>query len=175
MLAALAERDLLRHVEVVSCVSGGSILGAHYYLELRRLLQEKEDASITRDDYIELVERLASDFLSGVQKNIRTRIGTDWIANLRMIFQPGYTTTRRLSALYERHLYGKIQDDGERVLRKLLIRPKGDEACRPKYTSRRSSMKSTELRPRSATRSRRPSASRTRKRSTRWAFRSSPT
>ena len=133
VLAALAERDLLRHVEVVSCVSGGSILGAHYYLELRRLLQEKGDASITRDDYIELVERLATDFLSGVQKNIRTRIGTDWIANLRMIFQPGYTTTRRLSALYERHLYRRVKDDGERVLRKLLIRPKGDEACKPKY------------------------------------------
>jgi predicted acylesterase/phospholipase RssA len=133
VLAALAERDLLRHVEVVSCVSGGSILGAHYYLELRRLLQEKKDASITRDDYIDLVERLATDFLAGVQKNIRTRIGTDWISNLRMMFQPGYTTTRRLSALYERHLYGRIEDDGERVLRRLLIKPKGDEACKPKY------------------------------------------
>lgn len=133
VLAALAERDLLRHVEVISCVSGGSILGAHYYLELRRLLEEKADASITRDDYVKLVERLATDFLAGVQKNIRTRIGTSWIANLRMIFQPGYTTTKRLSALYEKHLYGRIDDDGERVLRKLLIRPKGDENCKPKY------------------------------------------
>jgi len=133
MLAALAERDLLRHVEVLSCVSGGSILGAHYYLELRHLLQEKEDASITRDDYVALVERVAREFLAGVQKNLRTRIGTDWIANLRMMFQPGYTTTKRLSALYERHLYGRIKDDGERVLRKLLVRPKGDEHCRPKY------------------------------------------
>ncbi|MDH5537561.1 MAG: patatin-like phospholipase family protein, partial [Betaproteobacteria bacterium] len=133
MLAALAERDLLRHVEVLSCVSGGSILGAHYYLELRHLLQQKEDASITRDDYVELVERVATEFLAGVQKNIRTRIGTDWFVNLRMMFQPGYTTTKRLSALYERHLYGRIKDDGERVLRKLLVRPKGDEHCRPKY------------------------------------------
>jgi predicted acylesterase/phospholipase RssA len=133
MLAALAERDLLRHVEVLSCVSGGAILGAHYYLELRQLLQEKDDASITRDDYILLVERVATDFLAGVQKNIRTRIGTDWIANLRMMFQPGYTTTKRLSALYERHLYGRINDDGERVLRKLLVKPKGDENCKPKY------------------------------------------
>ena len=133
MLAALAERDLLRHVEVLSCVSGGSILGAHYYLELRHLLQHKDDASLTRDDYVELVERVATEFLAGVQKNIRTRIGTDWLANLRMIFQPGYTTTTRLSALYERHLYGRIHDDGERLLRKLLVRPKGDEHCRPKY------------------------------------------
>ena len=133
VLAALAERDLLRHIEVISCVSGGSILGAHYYLELRRLLQEKDDASITREDYINIVERVAADFLAGVQKNIRTRIGTDWITNLRMVFQPGYTTTKRLSTLYERHLYGRINDDGERILRKLLIRPKGDETCKPKY------------------------------------------
>jgi len=133
MLAALAERDLLRHVEVLSCVSGGSILGAHYYLELRHLLQQKDDASITRDDYIQLVERVATDFLAGVQKNIRTRIGTDWLANLRMMFQPGYTMTKRLSELYQHHLYGRIKDDGQRVLRKLQVRPKGDEDCKPKY------------------------------------------
>jgi len=133
MLAALAERDLLRHVEVLSCVSGGSILGAHYYLELRHLLQQKDDASITRDDYIQLVERVATDFLAGVQKNIRTRIGTDWLANLRMMFQPGYTMTKRLSELYQLHLYGRIKDDGQRVLRKLQVRPKGDEYCKPKY------------------------------------------
>src|SRR5208282_532943 len=27
VLASLAERDMLRHIEVISCVSGGSILG----------------------------------------------------------------------------------------------------------------------------------------------------
>ncbi len=35
VLARLAELDMLRRVEVISCVSGGSIVGAHYYLELR--------------------------------------------------------------------------------------------------------------------------------------------
>jgi len=38
VLARLAELDFLRHVEVLSCVSGGSIVGAQYYLELRNLL-----------------------------------------------------------------------------------------------------------------------------------------
>lgn len=133
VLAALAERDLLRHVEVLSCVSGGSILGAHYYLEVRKLLQNKEDSKVDRTDYVDLVERMAHDFLAGVQDNVRTRIGIDIIANLRMIFQPGYTTTKRLSELYERHLYARIEDDQERVLRKLVIKPKGDEDCKPKY------------------------------------------
>jgi predicted acylesterase/phospholipase RssA len=133
VLAALAERDMLRHVEVLSCVSGGSILGAHYYLEVRKLLQDKADGEITREDYIQLVERVARDFLAGVQDNLRVRIGTNLLANLRMLFQPGYTTTSRLAELYEKHLYARIADDKQRVLRELLIRPKQDPDCIPKY------------------------------------------
>ena len=133
VLASLAERDLLRHVEVLSCVSGGSILGAHYYLELRQLLQEKEDEEITREHYIELVARVARDFLAGIQENIRIRIGRDLFDNLRMIFIPGYTTTTRLAELYEQKLYDRINDDKQRVLRKLIVKPKGQENFKPKY------------------------------------------
>ena len=43
VLARLAENDELRRVEVLSCVSGGSIVGAHYYLEIRHLLQKADD------------------------------------------------------------------------------------------------------------------------------------
>src|SRR3990172_10793035 len=64
VLARLAEVDLLRHVEVLSCVSGGSIVGAHYYLEVRHLLQQKP--AISREDYVDLVRRLQKDFLEGV-------------------------------------------------------------------------------------------------------------
>ena len=133
VLAGLAERDMLRHVEVLSCVSGGSILGAHYYLEVRQLLKTYADGEITRNHYIELIERLARDFLAGVQQNIRTRIGTSLWANLRMLFQPGYTPTNRLGELYERHLYSRVPDDKERILRKLTVKPKGDEDGIPKH------------------------------------------
>jgi predicted acylesterase/phospholipase RssA len=133
VLAALAERDMLRHVEALSCVSGGSILGAHYYLEVRKLLEAKRDEAITREDYIELVERLARDFLAGVQKNIRTRVAGNLLSNLRMMFQPGYTRTSRLGELYEEHLYARVRDDGERRLRELKIRPVGTEGFKPKY------------------------------------------
>lgn len=133
VLAALAERDMLRHVEVLSCVSGGSILGAHYYLEVRQLLQAKADAEITRQDYIDLVERVAREFLLGVQKNMRVRIGTSLWANLKMLFKPGYTTTSRLAELYEEHLFARVNDDGKRMLRELHIQPKGEENFKPKY------------------------------------------
>src|SRR6187431_1635599 len=58
VLARLAEVGLLRRVEVISTVSGGSILGALYYLHLKRLLETKPDAEITDSDYVEVVARV---------------------------------------------------------------------------------------------------------------------
>lgn len=129
VLARLAECDLLRHVEVMSCVSGGSIVGAYYYLELRKLLQTKADSEITRDDYIEIVQRMVDHFRAGVQRNIRVRLMAAAWANLKMSFVPDYTTTRRLGELYENELYRRIEDDENdrpRWLNRLTIEPKGE-------------------------------------------------
>lgn len=138
VLAALAELDMLRHVAVLSCVSGGSIIGAYYYLEIRKLLQERPDGKIERKDYIELVERVAEQFLAGVQKNIRTRIASNLWAIFRMMFVPGYTRTNRLGELYEELLYSRVPDKDEngrqdRLLRQLVVRPLNDVDCQPKY------------------------------------------
>jgi hypothetical protein len=110
VLAQLAERDVLRSVEVLSCVSGGSIVGAHYYLEARKLLQTKPDGEITREDYIDIVQRLERDFLAGVQRNIRTRIIAELWTNLKLIILPTYTRTSRAGELYERELYMRVDD-----------------------------------------------------------------
>src|SRR5204862_2799711 len=74
VLARLAELDVLRHVEVLSCVSGGSIIGAYYYLEIRKLFREKAPKHISRQHYINIVQRVAREFLVGVQTNVRTRM-----------------------------------------------------------------------------------------------------
>ncbi|WP_163999266.1 patatin-like phospholipase family protein [Pyxidicoccus caerfyrddinensis] len=135
VLARLAELDILRHVEVLSCVSGGSIVGAHYYLELRNLLQTKEESEINRDDYVKLVQRLISDFLEGVQRNIRTRVAGDLLSNLKMIFQPRYSRTARVGELFERELYARVRDgEGKepRWISGLFIRPKGEGTFEPK-------------------------------------------
>jgi predicted acylesterase/phospholipase RssA len=126
VFARLAELDLLRHVEVISCVSGGSIVGAYYYLELRELLQAKEESEITREDYLAIVERMADRFLSGVQKNIRTRVVGSFWANVRMIWSDSESRTERAGELYEKFLYRDITKD-PLVMRKLLIRPKGED------------------------------------------------
>ncbi len=115
VLARLAELDVLRHIEVLSCVSGGSIIGAHYYLELRKLLETKTDDEIEQKDYIKIVQDIERDFLAGVQRNIRTRVLAEWTTNLKMILSAGYTRTLRVGELYERELFSKVKDgaDGE--------------------------------------------------------------
>ena len=133
VLAKLAELDMLRHVEVISCVSGGAIIGAHYYLQLRKLLQEKPDEKITRQDYIELVKLVADDFLAGVQTNIRMRVAAGWWTNVKMIFRENYSRTLRVGELYEKHIYSRINDRSEkdrgepRWINELIVQPK-DEA-----------------------------------------------
>jgi predicted acylesterase/phospholipase RssA len=114
VLARLAELDVLRHLEVFSCVSGGSIIGAQYYLEVRKLLETKTDDQINREDYIRIVKRLERSFLEGVQRNIRTRVLAEWITNLKMIFSSGYTRTLRVGELYERELFSKVEDIEEK-------------------------------------------------------------
>lgn len=129
VLARLAEMDVLRSVEVLSTVSGGSIVGAHYYLEVRKLLQAKPDSEITREDYIDIVRQLHRDFLEGVQQNLRTRALASFLNNVRLIFSKSYSRTHRIGELYEKELYAKVQDghpkDQPRSMRDLLIHPHG--------------------------------------------------
>ena len=137
VLARLAEQDILRRVEALSCVSGGSIIGAHYYLELRHLLQSKTDEEITRQDYVDLVERVAARFLQGVQRNVRMRALASLPANLRMISSSKYSRTHRLGELYETEIFSLVKDGGAgkpRYLDQLEIHPKGaPEGFHPRW------------------------------------------
>lgn len=72
VLAKLAELDALRHISVLSCVSGGSIVGACYWMLLRQKLQEKEQ--LERSDYIDVITRLIAHFRGAVDKNLRGKI-----------------------------------------------------------------------------------------------------
>lgn len=152
VLARLAEMDVLRYVEVLSTVSGGSIVGAHYYLEVQHLLNNKEDADITRADYREIVDRVCTRFLDGVQCNLRTRTLSNLLGNLKMIFSKEYSRSHRLGELYEKHLYqtiGKSDDNsaqgatadrqGPHTMPKLLVSPlengKQTTTFKPKFSN----------------------------------------
>jgi predicted acylesterase/phospholipase RssA/MinD-like ATPase involved in chromosome partitioning or flagellar assembly len=117
VLARLAELDVLRQVEVISCVSGGSIVGAYYYLKVRQLLESKTENEIGPKDYIDIVSEMIRDFLPGVQKNIRTRVALNPLKILQMVWLKGYTRTSRAAELYEECLYSLITpgNAGERT------------------------------------------------------------
>jgi predicted acylesterase/phospholipase RssA len=133
VLASLAERDMLRHVEVISCVSGGSILGMYYYLKLRELLNGTADKDITREHYIELVRQIECEFLDGVQKNLRMRALFSPASNLSVLFSRASSTTNRLGRLYESELYAKVLGPGSHYMDQLKIQPKGQEDFYPRY------------------------------------------
>lgn len=152
-LAKLAELDVLRHVEAISCVSGGSIIGAYYYLLLRRKLMEKYDESyaymhptekaervLSQQDYLDIVEDLTTHFLAGVQKNLRVRILSSW-KNLRIFLDRTYTRSHRIAELYEELLYKPIftgadgtgaYDEKTLLMQNLKITPRGTQAFNPK-------------------------------------------
>jgi predicted acylesterase/phospholipase RssA len=129
VLARLADEDQLRRVEVLSCVSGGSIVGAHYYLEMRALLERTADEQITKEDYIRVVRQAGDRFLAGVQRNLRTRVLASPRASLAVLFGD-QTRTKYLGDLFESEIYAHVDDDHPkdqaRWLNELLIQPLGE-------------------------------------------------
>lgn len=134
VLAQMAQRGLLRRVEVISTVSGGSILGALYYLHVKKLLEREPDAEITDRDYVEIVAALAGDFLAATQRNIRMLAFADFAANWKR-HRGDYSTSDRLAELYDQLLYQSVLDKaqvGDPVeMRKLKIFPPGQPDFHP--------------------------------------------
>lgn len=136
VLARLAEMDALRSVEALSTVSGGSILGAHYYLEVQNILQTKADNEITRDDYIAIVRRVQEKFLKGVQTNVKMQTFASVKDNWEFISgKKGYSRSHRLGEFYESKLYQEVADghaEGKpRSMPELLIKPKDTSDTKP--------------------------------------------
>ncbi|HET7841454.1 MAG TPA: patatin family protein, partial [Terriglobia bacterium] len=66
----MAELDLLRHVDVISTVSGGSIVGALYALYLKLRMDARPN--LTRNDYLEIVAETHATLVKAIKKNLRT-------------------------------------------------------------------------------------------------------
>ncbi len=136
VLAKLAEFDMLRNVEVISSVSGGSIVAAYYYLKLKQLLESTPDEEITQDHYVKLVREMELDFLAGIQKNLRTRMLIGSRSNLQVLTSRRSSTTQRLANLYESILYRPLvpKQDNSLTMDELLVAPSGEsENFYPQY------------------------------------------
>ncbi len=131
MLAKLAELGLLRRIEVISTVSGGSIVGALYYLRLKAKLDKAAGGRLADTDYFEIVRDVIDDYYRGAAKNLRARVLLSLLKNLRYAF-PNYTRTDRMGELYEQHFYRRAWGKPGRIaMRDLKIHPGDDETFRP--------------------------------------------
>lgn len=113
VLHRLAEMDILRNVQVISSVSGGSIIAMHYYLKLKHLLEHNDNFTLGKEAFIELVRELETEFIEGIQTNIRMQAFVDNEGDL----------TETLGCLYEKQLFSRTGDVPD-SMNGLYIRPK---------------------------------------------------
>lgn len=127
VLAQLAERDVLRHVCVISTVSGGSIIGAFYYLKLKQLLEGARSDQLKPDaqGFRELVREVELEFLHAQQHNLRLITFADGRENARML-NDKISPTMRLANLFNEYFYSPISGDKDNLLSGLTIRPTFD-------------------------------------------------
>jgi predicted acylesterase/phospholipase RssA len=130
VLASLAERDVLRDVEVLSCVSGGSIVGACYWLKLRQRLLKPEP--MRRESYVELVRELISHFQGAVRANLRGQIQprvTEVIWRL-LNDERGVLDPEKAADALEEYFYQPLwPDDGPIQMDQLVFEPADHDAA----------------------------------------------
>lgn len=107
VLRRLAELDVLRSVEVLSTVSGGSIVGALYVLLLKQELEASESGSLTRDEYCALIDRLEGYLVRGIRHNLRTRLFVDPLPLLKVMLGPE-SLGNQMARLYEQYIYAEV-------------------------------------------------------------------
>ncbi len=128
VLAAMAEREMLHRVEALSTVSGGSIIGAYYYLKVRQLLEGKRPGcpKPTPALYRTIMHEVESDFLEAVQKNLRLRLFDNPIKNYKLA-REDYSRCDRLAELLNEHFYDAVAGQRDIRLRDIYIRPEGSD------------------------------------------------
>jgi len=155
VLFRLAELGVLRKVEVISSVSGGSVIAALYYLHAKRLLDTTEDDNLTDADFVDALQTIKRDFLEFTRKNPRALATANLAKTIYMAISPTYSRTSRIGDLLDYHLYRPAFEanptEPERPrrywdllatplkLRELRIHPPGtDKSFRPdKHNARR--------------------------------------
>ena len=132
ILAQMAEQKLLRHVEVISTVSGGSIIGALYYLHLKKLLESMPNNAITDQHYVDIVKTIETDFLKATEKNIRMSTFTNFVANFKMVLFE-YSRSDYIAKLYNDQLYQEILNGVANPvqMQQLKIYPDGNTRFHP--------------------------------------------
>ncbi|MCZ8075365.1 MAG: patatin-like phospholipase family protein, partial [Paucibacter sp.] len=114
VLRRLAELDLLRYVEVLSTVSGGSVVGALYLMHLKAELEQPMLAQLpprlgglSRYAYLQLVRRVEQDMRRAAQLNLRTRLLMHPWTLFKVCLGPDSLATA-MAKLYDEHLLNGV-------------------------------------------------------------------
>jgi predicted acylesterase/phospholipase RssA len=112
VLAKLAELNVLRHVDVLSCVSGGSIVGACYWLALRRRMLSP--APLQHKDYIAIVSEVIDHFMRAVGDNLFGGLDSRWFSVLKRVFREdakGALDPEETASALEEMFYRPLRSD----------------------------------------------------------------
>jgi NTE family protein len=142
VLARLADLDMLRGVRVLSTVSGGSIVGALYYMHVKALLERVPDEAVEHDHYRAVVASVEHIYRDAAGRNLRGRALLDYVRNFRLACR-SFSRTDRIAELYDEWFFRPVAWDGkgfrhaahrrgERLLMQdLLIRPVLADGSKP--------------------------------------------
>ncbi len=120
VLRRMAELDLLRYVQVLSTVSGGSIVGAHYILLLKRRLEDPQyqwlgpdKLRLPQTEYVAIIDQLQRDLVHGIKQNLRTSLLKHPLIVLRVMFSKA-SLASEMGRLYEQCIFAKANPDSAR-------------------------------------------------------------
>jgi len=117
VLKRLAELNILRHVQVISTVSGGSIIGMYYYLELKKMLESTNNVELSKEHYVALVSKIEKEFSKSIKSNLRMSA---------FMKCPKTPLTEKLGELYQERLFDNI-DTEVQSMSEIAIEPKVKE------------------------------------------------
>jgi len=109
-MAALAEAGILHKFNMISTVSGGSIIGAYYYLKVKRLLEGSRGDGMqpSKEAYVKIMQEIARDFVRVTQKNIVMQIFTNPWTAAHIVCSEEYTRSDRLAELLDKFFYKPV-------------------------------------------------------------------
>jgi hypothetical protein len=137
----MADLGLLRGLHVLSTVSGGSIVGALYYLHVQALLETVPDADVEHHHYRTIVASVEQMYRAAAGRNLRGRALLDYAQDFKLASR-SFSRTDRIAELYDKWFFRPIKWDGEKfshatgdrrlTMTDLLIRPRRADGTQPK-------------------------------------------
>lgn len=106
VLETLADLDRLRRVEIISAVSGGSIVAVMYALRLKQELAKK-GGTLDKQGYVDVVKDIRERLQTGAKKNLRTRLFINPWALLPIMLGK-QSLAGRMGWLFERHFFSPL-------------------------------------------------------------------